>query len=190
MSDSIASDIATHFEQSLIRALKAFNPHDFLDAWQSCHRRTEFYGRRVFPLIAEFMGLKHTNELFRVDYMLHKNINGIIIPIIAVESENYADKTHEEMQKLIALSSPVKALIKCAPWIDNIKINLEGSVKAGILKIWGKYLNTAHAEGALHGIFLFYVAEGGADGVIRYYAYHTDRNILIDKGEIFSIIVR
>lgn len=190
MTDSIAADIAAQFEQSLVRALNTFNPHDFLDAWQSCSRRTGFYGNRVFPLIAEFMGLKHTNELFRVDYMLHKDINGIKIPIVAVESENYADNTYEEMQKLIALSSPVKALITCAPWIDNKMINPEGSVKAGILQIWEKYLNTAHAEGALHGIFLFYVAEGGADGVIRYYAYHTNQNELADQGEIFSIKVK
>ena len=136
------------------------------------------------------MGLKHTNELFRVDYMLHKDINGIKIPIIAVESENYADKTHEEMQKLIALSSPVKALITCAPWAESMAINPEGSVKDGILNIWNRYLKTARAEGALHGMFLFYVAEGGADGITRYYAHHSDKSELIDKGMIFSIKVK
>ena len=94
------------------------------------------------------------------------------------------------MQKLIALSSPVKALITCAPWAENRAINPEGSVKEGILNIWNRYLNTAHAEGALHGMFLFYVAEGGADGIIRYYAYHAEKSELIDKGMIFSIKVK
>jgi hypothetical protein len=189
MTNIDSAGYAAQFEQSFVKALSTFRPEDFINAWASCNQRTSFYEKNLFPRIADLMELKLTNELFRVDYLLHKYVEGVRIPIVAVESENYASKTYEEMQKLIALSSPVKVLITCASWSTDEQINCEQSMKGEVLPIWNKYLNIAHAEGALHGSFLFYVSEWGDDGFVRYYSYHSIGNVINEHGEVFKIRV-
>jgi hypothetical protein len=54
--------------------------------------------------------LETGNELFKVDFAISRNSDGIKVPIIFIESENNVESADHEVRKLVNLAAPLRVL--------------------------------------------------------------------------------
>lgn len=115
-------DLWNNFKQSLLESIQETDVSAFEQAWKSCNERTQFYFDNLLPNVARKLKLGFQKEKpFRIDgiFTVKGNQNNEI-PIIYLESENNARSSHEEVYKLCCLNAPLKVLIVCTEWDDQL----------------------------------------------------------------------
>lgn len=92
----------------------------FEQSWVSKSERSKFYFESLLPRIAPRLGLEFRKERpFRIDGVFFKRASqSTEVPLIYVESENYAKSSHEEIFKLCCISAPLKVLFICNEWTE------------------------------------------------------------------------
>jgi len=105
-----------NFEAALIQELKATPIAEFEKAWDGRLAKTAFYGSVLLPKIAESLGYKIASEFLRVDFVI---LNSDQVPVVFIESENNHESGHEEIEKLCAVSAPVRVLFLSCDWVEG-----------------------------------------------------------------------
>jgi hypothetical protein len=80
-----------------------------VDALDVGFRRICFSRTSVRTVIEE--QLETGNELFKVDFAISRESDGVKVPIIFIESENNVESTDHEVRKLVSLAAPLRVLI-------------------------------------------------------------------------------
>ena len=147
------------FKEGFITQIRLAGEVALTEAWQSSSGRTGFYCDKLLPDVAKQMGLELRTELFRVDASLCKlhQTTKQHVPLIFIESENYAHTASHEMHKLCCLSSPVRVLITCTEWGENIWEH-QGT-KDTLLKEWGAIIKSYADIWPQNGVLGLIVAE-------------------------------
>jgi hypothetical protein len=83
--------------------------------------------------------LETGNELFKVDFAISRNSDGVNVPIIFIESENNMDSADHEVRKLVNLAAPLRVLITVAQWDESgIWDGRGGGHRSSRLSRWGR----------------------------------------------------
>jgi hypothetical protein len=158
-----------NFRNILEEKLKAANEADQKIAWCSPTERTKFYAEKLLPELEKALNFSLEYEFLNVDYALCDQSTRV--PLIFIESENFAESAAEEMRKLCSLSAPLKVLICVTEWCEEPGYwpPLVGQ-KSKLLEEWKKIIK-AHYEiwpqACLYGI----VIGERKENTLRFYSY-------------------
>ncbi len=151
---------------------------EFEKAFGSPDAKTEFNGQ-LLEAVAERLGYHRWTEFLRCDFAI---VNRQKIPVAFIESENYHGTAEDEIDKLCAVSAPVKILMLSCSWSDSERAVfspvLEGADCTSGINIFG--------EDCVYAII---VAEWGRgqpeDEVLRYLFDVIDhRGVEIERREV------
>jgi len=177
-----AKDLWNNFKQSLLEGIKETDVRAFEQAWKSCNDRTLFYFDILLPRVAQKLKLGFQKEKpFRIDGIF--TIRGgqtNDVPIIYLESENNARSSYEEVYKLCCLNAPLKVLIVCTEWDDQIW------KEQVVYKYWHYIIEDFKDELSLTGYFAFIIAAW--DETLKFHSYVFNENAeLIEDAMLIEI---
>ena len=136
------------FEEVLIEQLKAMPLAEFGKAWPELTAKTQFYGKVLLPEIAKRMECKVRGEFLRCDHVI---LNKDDVPVVFVECENNHRKASEEIDKLCAVSSPVRVLFLSCEWAEGERDTY--------LPDWKKKFETHHRYFSNDAFYMIVVGE-------------------------------
>jgi len=108
------------FRDALIRELRATPLADFEPGWgkNQLPDRTEYYKEKLLPRVAASCGYQFQPEFLLVD---HSFLNSDRVPVVFIESEHSHPTIGREIDRLCAVSSPVKVLLLSCEWADGVR---------------------------------------------------------------------
>jgi hypothetical protein len=146
--------------------------------WSSHKGRTKFYREMLKPLAASLgtlieEELETGSELFKVDFAISRNSDGVRVPIIFIESENNAYSADHEVRKLVNLASPLRVLITVAQWDEEstIWVGRGGAHRSILLPRWEQVIRQHQIVWPRAGVVGILVGEWPPDKRFRFYAY-------------------
>src|SRR5271157_1214041 len=102
-----------NFEDALVKELNARSLAEFKSAWASLPAKTEFYRTILLKKVGDRLKYELGCEHLLRDFVL---FNKDRVPVVFIESENNHASASHEIEKLCAVSSPVKALFLSCSW--------------------------------------------------------------------------
>ena len=150
---------------------------EFEAAWKALEAKTIF-NERLWTAASRRLGYKLFNEFLRCDFVI-TNPEGI--PVVFIESENNHGDADHEIEKLCAVSSPIKILMLSCEWSDSERDNWSPG--------WRKQIALQHSYFGADCIYVLMVGEWGRgkpdDGTLRYLLDVVDhRGVELERREI------
>jgi hypothetical protein len=133
------------FKKEFVSAMER-EPAKLASAWHGpISARTSYYRATVLPPIAIAFGMDLDPELFRRDYAMRLTAkNGCKAPVVFIESENAGESADYEVEKLCAVSAPLRVLITAMKW-EDAGYHLEpGGYRTDCMLKWGKIIQAHH----------------------------------------------
>jgi hypothetical protein len=136
-------DLWHRFTEQFSAAIKTSADSDLASVWSNRKARTQFYREMLKPLSVSLgtvieEKLETGNELFKVDFAISRDSDGIKVPIIFIESENDPTSAHHEVRKLVNLAAPLRVPITVSQWDDESTIWIgRGGGHRSILLLFG-----------------------------------------------------
>ena len=170
--------IWNHFTSAFSAAIQGCPEHRLASVWSTSKARTQFYRDMLTPL-AKNLGaaiedtFEAGNELFKVDFAICRNSEGVSVPVIFIESENVPDSAHHEVRKLVNLAAPLRVLITVAPWDQESGVwdGKGGGHKNRLLEAWERIMVQHQTIWPRSGVVGILVGEWRPDKKFRFYAY-------------------
>lgn len=161
------------FLDAFSQGLFATSGEEFSRAWKSSGDRTQFYEGTFLQNVSEAMGLTFKKEEFKVDYTFCATTeNDYDVPMVFIESENFAITAHHEIRKLCCLHAPLKVLIVCAEWSNEPGAWKHGGYQDQLLKQWAAQIRAHNKVWPSPSITGVIVAEWNES--LKYYAVAFD----------------
>ncbi len=146
-------------------------------AWAGAKARTSFYKEMLAPL-ATSLGtrieeqLEPGGELFKVDFAICRNSNGIGVPLVFIESENNPDSAFHEVRKLVNLAAPLRVLITVSQWDEGgIWESRGGGNRSRLLGQWESVIQEHQKVWPRPGVVGILIGEWRPDRKLRFYGY-------------------
>jgi hypothetical protein len=136
------------FTQEFQSSISKVSEDDLSLAWSSAKARTCFYREMLAPL-ATSLGtlieekLETGSKLFKVDFAICQNSNGIKVPLIFIESENNAFSAEHEIRKLVNLAAPLRVLITVIQWDEESGV-WDKAYRSHLLHRWENLIYQHH----------------------------------------------
>jgi hypothetical protein len=137
-----------NFEAALIKELKETPIAEFARAWTGLFDRTAFYRNVLLPRVAKSLGYVLAYEHLRCDFVI---LNTDRVPVIFIESENNHLSASQEIDKLCAVSSPVRVLFLSCEWAEGQRERW--------LPGWQKTFATHHIYSEQKAVYMIVVGE-------------------------------
>jgi hypothetical protein len=116
--------------------------------------------------------LETGNELFKVDFAISRNSDGVNVPIIFIESENNMDSADHEVRKLVNLAAPLRVLITVAQWDESgIWDGRGGGHRSSLLSRWGRVIRQHQTVWPRAGVVGILIGEWRPNKTFRFYGY-------------------
>ena len=172
------TDLWRHFTASFSAAIADTPDNDLAEAWSTLKARTNFYRKKLTPLTVTLgavieQQLEPGNELFKVDFAISRDSNGVKVPIIFIESENNVVSADHEVRKLVNLAAPLRVLITVSQW-DESGIWEGGGNRTRLLSEWEKVIRQHQIVWPRPGVVGFLIGEWRPNKTFRFYAYAYD----------------
>jgi ActR/RegA family two-component response regulator len=174
-----SADLWKRFCAALAQRLESTGREDLWKAWSTHPERTSFY-RRLLKNIAEDLGLDFQHELFTVDFVMWTRSDPPI-PVVFVESENYAFTAHHEVRKLSCIAAPLRILIVPIEWDDSPGVWPKGGWRRQLLDQWRQIVVSYQRAWSRSGVFALVIGEWRPDNILRFYA-----NAFDARGDLVS----
>lgn len=149
------------FRDALIEVLTRTQIADFEAVWSVGYDKTQF-NKTLLQKVAAACQYQFKSEFLRCDFAF---LNSDRIPVVFIESENIHTSAFQEIDKLCAVSSPVKVLFLSCEWAD--------SERQSFLPGWIKRMKSHHDFYGHDCVYMVVVGEWGrgkpCDDILRYY---------------------
>jgi hypothetical protein len=139
-----------NFQAALIKELKETPIAKFEKAWVVNPAKTDFYAYELLPKVAATLGYELDYEHLRRDYVI---LNRDRVPVVFIESENHHPSASHEIEKLCAVSSPVRVLFLSCDWAET--------ERAKYLPGWQERFATHHKYSVQDAVYMIVVGEWG-----------------------------
>jgi hypothetical protein len=178
------------FAHQVAMCLQNFSCEDFRRAWQTHHNRTAFYGTMI-EKVAFGLDMKLIRELRKVDYVLHRRVGDVCVPLIFVECENHTTNAYQEVDKLCWFAAPVGVLITSVEWDPTVGVWDDGGQREHLLAQWQSIVRLYHSVWRRKGYIGILIGEWRPDNVLRFYAVAIDnKGRLLGEGRIiFEMLI-
>jgi CheY-like chemotaxis protein len=163
-----SSDLWSSFCDALAKQLKAAKHEDLRKAWSTHAERTAYY-RKLLHRVATDLELDFRNELFTVDFVMWTRSDPPI-PIVFIESENFAFTAHHEVRKLSCISAPLRVLMAPIQWDESPGVWPNAGLRRHLLDQWRTIVRSYQETWSRSGIFALVIGEWRPDNVLRFYA--------------------
>ena len=165
------------FKEHFNRAIDSQSVADLLAAWVSPRERTKWYKGVILPIVASEMRFRKGDEIFTVDYVFSKDIEGESVPMVFIESENQTNDADQEIRKLCSLHAHLKVLITCYEWASFKDKDYIGK--------WGKIIGSHQAARSQDDVIGIVVAENENDRKFNFYSAAFSAGQLTERPGLF-----
>ncbi len=176
------------FVSEFKKHLHAASEADLKKAWSKHADRTHFY-REILHKVSGGLGFGIKSEEFKVDFVMWTKGSEEPVPLVFIESENFAATASHEIRKLSCLTTPLRVLITVVQWDETPSIWAGRGLRSKLLAEWEAIIRRYNFVWPRVGLLGLIIGEWRPDNTLRFYAnaFRASGALLKDSDErIFS----
>ncbi|MBA2271246.1 MAG: response regulator [Chthoniobacterales bacterium] len=120
--------------------------------------------------MASALGFGFQAELFKVDFAMWTRDATTPVPVVFIESENFATSADHEMRKLTCIAAPLRVLMVPVEWDESEGVWASGGLRRQLLTQWQHIVRSYNQVWPRQGVCGVVIGEWRRDNHLRFYA--------------------